>query len=119
MTTLFSNRTSRSQHQAPDVSLNPLGSLEVKKPHHRPPLGSVSTIEIEIAVGNEIRSVQGEGRFDVDEDLGRVFRIHVADKPGDFELLIPESNWKGIFQLSSRAGCEYKVSLVTGTACIN
>jgi hypothetical protein len=95
-----------------------LGSLEFKKPK-MPASASGAVIEVELAVGSRVQSVIGRGRFDVDADLGRVLRILVADKPGNFELLIPEANWKGIFQLSSMTGCEYKVSLVNGLACSN
>src|SRR5262245_9047249 len=113
----FPNRTSGNQLSEPDVTLDQLGNLEVKKLRKRTSGAESSTIEVEIAVGNEVRSIRGEARFDVDPDLGQVLRVHVADKPGDFELLIPKANWKGIFRLSSLAGCEYKVSLLNGLAC--
>lgn len=117
--TLMTSLQGRNQHSEQDLLVSGLGGFELKTPRRLPANGENATIEVELAVAGHIRSMKGQGRFDQDVDLGKVFRILVADKPGDFELLIPESNWKGIFKLSTMPGCEFKVSLLNPSVCVN
>jgi len=98
-----------------DFGFNQVFGVEAKKTHdlstslleHQ----RDTTIEVELVFGEVVRSAIGQGQLDSDPELGNIVRIRVADSAGDFELLIPESDWKGSFQPSFRADCKLKISL--------
>jgi len=77
-----------------------------------------AVIEVELDIQGHLRSISGKGNYDPSyTDLGPVLRILVADSTGDFEILIAESKWSGRFETSNLAGCEYRLSLASGTLC--
>jgi hypothetical protein len=71
-----------------------------------------ATIEVELEVAGEIRTIRGKGRYDAsDADLGPTLSVLVSDPTGDFELLLPESALASL-KKSDRSGCDYQISLV-------
>jgi hypothetical protein len=74
-----------------------------------------ATMEVEVEVLGNLRSVTGKSRYDArDPDLGPVLRIQVSDPMGDFELLLVESTWNGLVESSNLPGCDYRVSFKVG-----
>jgi len=75
-------------------------------------------IEVELEIQGRLRSISGKGSYDASHaDLGPILTVLVADPCGDFEILIAESEWSGCIEDSNVPGCDYRLSLATGTPC--
>ncbi len=87
-----------------------MGSIPLQQLHG-------AMVEVELDVGGATRSVRGECCFDSDADLGKVLRVLVADRAGNFEILISESNWDGSLRPSSLPDCKFRISLASALPC--